>query len=112
MTDLVALWLDYAQRNKLDAALRKIAGDAFGEALSLARADVRTNAAELLSASATAADAAKEMHRRAVTFWQRDLPLVGFDAAAIDYTKARIWQNCAQAIDPELPEIQPKLEWE
>jgi len=34
------------------------------------------------------------------------------DVAAIDYTKAQFWQNCAQAIDPGLPEIQPKLEWE
>ncbi len=52
------------------------------------------------------------MHRRATALWQSDLPLVGYDEAAIAYTKARIWQNCAQAIDPALPEVQPKLEWE
>jgi hypothetical protein len=112
MSDLVALWLDYAQRNKLDAVARKINGDRFGTALSLARAEVRALAAELLAASATPEHAVKEMHRRATALWQRDLPLVGFDAAAVAYTKARIWQDCAWTIDPSLPEVQPRLTWE
>jgi hypothetical protein len=54
------------------------------------------------------------MHRRAAALWQRDLPfapLTGFDQAAIDYTQARIWQDCAQSIEPGLPEVQPKLDW-
>lgn len=33
----------------------------------------------------------------------------GADEAAIRYTKARTWQDCAKAIDPGLPEVQPKL---
>jgi hypothetical protein len=112
MTDWVALWLDYAQRNKHGAAVHRASGDVFGAKLSTARADVRTKAAELLAASATPAAAAVEMHRRATALWQSDLPFIGYDAAAIVYTRARIWQNCAQAIEPGLPEVQPKLEWE
>ena len=87
-------------------------GDTFGSALSLARAEVRALAAELLAASAMPEDAAKEMHRRATALWQRDLPLVGFDPAAVAYARARIWQDCARAIDPSLPEVQPRLTWE
>jgi hypothetical protein len=109
MTDLVALWLDYAHRNKLSASVRKSTGDTFGAQLCLARADVRTKAAELLAASATPEAAAEEMHRRATTLWQSELPLIGYDAAAIAYTQARIWQNCAQTIEPGLPEVQRKL---
>jgi hypothetical protein len=112
MTDLVALWLDYAQRNKWQAVVEQNTGDVFGAALSLARAEIRALAAELLAASAMPHEAAVEMHRRATALWQSDLPLVGYDEAAIDYTKARIWQHCAQAIDPGLPEVQPKLTWE
>ena len=112
MSDLVARWLDYAQRNKHCAAVERASGDVFGAQLSTARADIRTKAAELLAASATPAAAAVEMHRRATALWQSDLPFIGYDAAAIAYTQARIWQNCAQAIEPGLPEVQPKLEWE
>ena len=111
MTDLVALWLDYARRNKWQAVVEQNTGDVFGASLSRARAKVRTDAAELLAASATPQEAAVEMHRRATALWQPDLPLVGFDAAAIAYTKARTWQQCAQSIDPALPEVQPKLTW-
>jgi hypothetical protein len=109
MTDWVALWQDYAHRNKLTAAVRASTGDMFGAQLSLARAKVRAQAAELLAASATPAAAAEEMHRRATALWQSDLPLIGYDAAAIAYTQARIWQNCAQTIEPGLPDVQPKL---
>lgn len=112
MTDLVALWLDYARRNKWQAVVEQNTGDVFGAQLSMARAEIRELAAELLATSATPADAAKEMHRRATALWQSDLPLVGYDEAAIAYTKARIWQNCAQAIEPGLPEVQPRLAWE
>jgi hypothetical protein len=112
MTDLVALWLDYAQRNKWQAVVEQHTGDVFGASLSLARAEIRALAAALLAASATPQEAAVEMHRRATALWQSDLPLVGFDAAAIDYTKARIWQHCAQSIDPGLPDVQPRLDWE
>jgi hypothetical protein len=112
MTDLVALWLDYARRNKWQAVVERNTGDVFGASLSMARAEIRALAAELLAASAMPAEAAKEMHRRATALWQHDLPLVGYDEAAIAYTKARIWQHCAQTIEPSLPEVQPKLTWE
>ena len=114
MSDWVARWRDYAHRNKLSAALQERTGDAFAARLCLARAEVRAQAAELLAASATPAAAAMEMHRRAAALWQSDLPLAplaGFDAAAIAYTQARIWQDCAHTIQPGLPEVQPKLDW-
>lgn len=107
-----ALWLDYAKRNRLNADLREQAGDTFGARLSLARAEVRRAAAELLLAGLTLLEAAREMQRRAIAHSYRDLPLIGFDEAALDYTRARIWQDCAWAIDPTLPEVQPRLFWE
>ena len=107
-----ALWLDYAKRNRLNADIREQAGDTFGAKLSLARAEVRRAAAELLLAGMTVLEAAREMHRRAIAHSYRDLPLIGFDAAALDYTRARIWQDCAWAIDPTLPEVQARLFWE
>jgi hypothetical protein len=113
VTDWVALWRDYAHRNMLSAAVQAGIGDAFGARLCLARAEVRAQAAELLAASAMAV-AAVEMQRRAAALWQSDLPLaplVEFDAAAIAYLQARIWQDCAQSIEPGLPEVQPKLDW-
>ena len=109
MTDLVALWSSYAVSNKWLAAVQQRSGDEFGATVSLARAEARAAAAELLTASATPEDAAVEMYRRATALWVRELPIIGFDLAAIEYTKARIWQDCAQAIDPSLPEVQPKL---
>jgi len=107
-----ALWLDYAKRNRLNADVREKAGDSFGAELSLARAEVRRAAAELLLASGNVLAAAEEMQRRAIAHSYRDLPLIGFDAAALDYTRARIWQDCAWAIDPALPEVQARLFWE
>ena len=108
---MTALWLDYAQRNKRCAAAQRARGDVFGALLSMTRADVRTQAAQLLAVSATPTAAAVEMHRRATMLWQSDLPLIGFDAAAIAYTQARTWQSCAQTIEPGLPQVQPRLTW-
>jgi hypothetical protein len=107
-----ALWLDYARCSRLNADVRVQAGDLFGAQLSQARAEVRRAAAQLLLTSETALAAAQEMHRRAIAHSYRDLPLIGFDAAALDYTRARIWQDCAWAIDPTLPEVQARLFWE
>lgn len=107
-----ARWLDYARRNRLNADIRAQAGDTFGAELSMARAEVRRAAAELLLASASVLAAAQEMHRRAIAHSCRDLPLIGFDAAALDYTRARSWQDCAWTIDPTLPEVQARLVWE
>lgn len=107
----MAVWHGYAGRNKLLAAAYRACGDVFGAELCLARATVRLAAAELLAACASPEDAAREMHRRATALWQRDLPFVGFDAAAVQYVQARIWQDCAHMIDPSLPQVQPRLEW-
>jgi hypothetical protein len=112
VSDLVARWLHYALCNKRNAAIQQAVGDMFGAALCLARAEVRAAAADLLAASATPAVAAVEMQRRATALGVRELPIIGFDSAAVEYTKARIWQDCARAIDPSLPEVQPRLVWE
>jgi hypothetical protein len=53
--------------------------------------------------------AAKVMHKRAGELRQHHWPFVGFDQAAIRYTQARTWQDCALALDPSLAIVQPKL---
>ena len=52
---------------------------------------------------------ARRYNRHAGELRQHHWPFVGFDEVAIRYTKARTWQDCAQALDPSLPEVQPKL---
>ncbi len=107
----MTLWRSYAQMNQRNAGALQRCGDEFGAQLCLARAAVRQAAAELLAASNTGQGAATEMHRRATALWQLDLPFVGFDTAAVQYVKARTWQDCSWALDPGLPEVQPRLEW-
>ncbi len=109
---LGAVWQRYARANIAQARVCHSSGDEFGASLSTARGEVRAAAAALWAGSACAREAAREMHRRATALWQSDLPMVGFDAAAIQYTQARTWQDCARAIDPDLPEVQPRLDWD
>jgi hypothetical protein len=109
--ELVERWRCYARRNLAEAAVRQDSGDLFGAALSNARAEVRAAGAELLRRAAGPTEAAKAMHRKVCELWLTDLPLLGFDAAAVQYTRARTWQDCAHTLDPSLPEIQPRLEW-
>jgi hypothetical protein len=109
---LTAQWRIYANANKLRAGLLRKEGDYFGMELCLARGEVRALAAEVLQRSTNYLDAAKIMHQKARELWQHNLPLVGFDSAAIQYTQCRTWQDCALALDPSLPIVQPKLkEW-
>jgi hypothetical protein len=110
-SELVALWTTYAQHSRLAARTQDTSGDTFGAQLSQARADIRQAAAELLVATPDPHQAAAEMHRRATALWELDLPFVGFDAAAVTYTKARVWQACARTINPTLSEVQARLEW-
>lgn len=109
--ELVERWRLYARRGHDEAAARHDTGDLFGARLSSARADVRSAGAELLRRTDDPAKAARIMHGTVRELWLTDLPLVGFDAAAVQYTRARTWQDCAHALDPSLPEIQPRLEW-
>jgi hypothetical protein len=110
-SELGKLWMTYAQHCRLAATTQDASGDTFGALLNRTRAEVRQAAAELLSAFPDPEQAAAEMHRRATTLWQLDLPLIGFDAAAVTYTKARIWQDCARTVNPTLPVVQARLEW-
>jgi hypothetical protein len=108
---LIERWRSYARRNLAEAVVRRRSGDSFGAALSNARAEVRAAGAQLLRHNGDPVEVARVMHRRVCELWVIDLPLLGFDAAAVRYTRARTWQDCAHALDPTLPEIQPRLEW-
>lgn len=110
--ELIARWLRYAVRGRSNAMARSRTGDMFGARLSLARAEVREEAAEILRRAPDPLAAAAIMHRRASDLWLPDLPLIGFDQAAIQYTQARVWQDCARTVDPNLPIVQPKLDWD
>jgi hypothetical protein len=107
---LISQWRVYANANKVRAEVLRKEGDFFGMELCLARGEVRQHAAELLRRMAGDPQyVAKEMHDSAKALWQHTLPLIGFDEAALKYTRARTWQDCARAIDPGLPVVQPKL---
>ncbi len=109
---LVRQWLRYAIANQGLAEYRVKAGDFFGAKLALARGEVRRAAAALLRSAQDPQEAAQVMHDEARKHWQRDLPLIGFDECAVLYTRTRTWQDCARAIDPSLPVVQPLLEWD
>jgi hypothetical protein len=109
---LAAQWLRYAAVNRSLAELRQKDGDSFGAELAQARGEVRRAAAELLRETQDPLEAANQMYEQARQHWQPDLPLIGFDEAAMRYTRTRTWQDCARAIDPSLPIVQPKLEWD
>jgi hypothetical protein len=107
---LVEQWRLYAKANQAQASLNRQTGDQFGSELCLARGAVRLAAADLLEQRRDdSMAAAREMHQNAQGLRQHHWPFVGFDQAAIRYTQARTWQDCAKAIDPSLPEVQPRL---
>jgi hypothetical protein len=107
---LIAQWRQFAVANRTHAAHDRREGDEFGAALATARGEVRQAAAELLSRlEDDPMAAAKHMHQQARELWQHHWPFVGFDEAALKYTQARTWQDCARAIDPSLPVVQPRL---
>jgi hypothetical protein len=107
---LIEQWRLYARANQSQASQNRQTGDQFGAELCLARGSVRLAAADMLDLHRDdPMAAAKQMHKHAGELRQHHWPFVGFDEAAIRYTKARTWQDCAKAIDPGLPEVQPKL---
>lgn len=79
----------------------------FAAQLLLTRAAVREEAAKLLL-SGPPGEAARLMMQNAAAHMQRHAPLIGYDRAACEYTRARSWQFCAWMIDPDLPEVQPR----
>lgn len=105
----IGVWCRYVRLNDATAKLEEERGDEFGAALSRARGEVRAAAAELLRTVGDPLVAAQDMHRMVRRLRVRDLPLIGYDRAALDYTRARTWQNCARALDPSLPIVQPRL---
>lgn len=107
---LIEQWRLYAKANRIHANENQVKGDGFGAELCLVRGAVRSAAADMLEKLRDdPMAAAKNMHKNAIELRQIHWPFVGFDQAAIKYTKSRTWQDCAKAIDPTLPEVQPKL---
>lgn len=102
--DLAETWRRYAASGRSRA---KLARHDFDAQLHEARASVRDAAANLLLLGQSPADAAALMMRHCAAHHIKKPPLVGYDAAAVQYTVARTWQACAWALDPTLPEIQP-----
>lgn len=110
--ELAATWDGYAAFNRTEAEKRKQANDWFGAELALARAEVRQQAAEILRQFAHSPEyAAKVMYANAVDRSVSRLPVAeasAIDEATRNHTRARAWQDCAHAIDPSLPEVQPR----
>lgn len=107
---LIAQWRRYAKANSARANADRMSGDLFGAELSVARGAVRSAAAEMLDRLRDdPVAAARDMHRNATELRQHHWPFGGFDQIAVKYTQARTWQDCARAVDPSLPEVQPKL---
>lgn len=103
----VCRWRSWAVNSRARAHLERSHDHAFDAELLEARAAVRDEAAEMLL-SQDPVEAAALMMRRAVAHVVRNPPLMGYDQAAVEYTRARSWQFCAREIDPSLPEVQPR----
>lgn len=106
---LVERWHGYATYDKTKAQQLHRAGDEFGASLREVGATIRLAAASLLAKTmpTEVAEIAGVMLANAKGCHVREAPLMGFDRAARDYTRARVWQACAREIDPTLDEIQP-----
>lgn len=84
-------------------------GDEFAAELIEARREVRLRAIVMLVNATDLLSVAKRMHERAVELHvPQTSPLIGFDAVALKYTRARTWQSCAWDLHPDLPEVQPR----
>jgi hypothetical protein len=110
---LIEQWQLYARACKMHALTDENNGDSFGGQLHRTRGEVRQAAAAMLEQfRSDPMAAAKNMHKKAIELHQIHWSFVGFDQAALKYTQARTWQDCARAIDPSLPVVQPRLESE
>jgi hypothetical protein len=105
---LVETWRGYAANSRSRAAIAHQLGNEFDQRLWGARAKTRDAAAQVLLTQ-NPAEAAAAMMNKAKECHVKTPPLIGYDEAAVDYTRARVWQDCAWGIDSSLPEVQP--EW-
>lgn len=99
----------YARSARGTAVKNRTRGDAFGEQLATARAEVYEQAAELVRRM-PARQAAQEMMDRAGRSHVRTPPLMEFEGAGLRYIAARAWQFCALEIDPGLQQKAPRWE--
>lgn len=107
-TEIVIRWLGWAASAKNRAHLLMQHGDRFDASLKIARGQVRAEAAVLLRETPDAEKAAALMMQRAVAASVRTPPMVGYDEAAVSYTRARTWQACAWELYPGMHEVQPR----
>lgn len=107
---LVERWHGYATYDQTKAQLLHQGGDDFGASLREAAGHTRLLAAALLAKAVPTevAGVAAAMMTNAKGCHVREAPMVGFDDAARNYTRARVWQACAHEIDPSLPEVQAR----
>lgn len=84
-------------------------GDPYAVELSLARAAIYREAADLVDDRGEL-EGAKIMLDHAARLRVLTPPLVGFDAAGLSYIRARAWQFCAQHLDAAAPTVQPAWE--
>lgn len=104
--DLAAQWRSYLDFARAGERIDTHREDLFGAALNTARAEVLLGALELIHKNKPLEDAAAELMKSALHYSVRTPPLIGYDEAAINYTKARKLQQCAWDIDPDLSQVQ------
>ena len=102
-------WEAWARHATALARRLEDAGDSFDASLKAARADAYRSAAEQLRGNTgDPGSVAGVLMRCAAQTQVRTPPLIGFDQAAVNYTRARTWQRCARELDPTLDEVQPR----
>lgn len=107
---LISDWRAWARWGQAQGDLLRRHGDEFGAVLAEARGEVRAQAAQLLQDSDSIEGTASLMYGHARRLAPGHYPMIGFDAAAVRHTQARTWQACAWALNPDLPEVQPRWE--
>lgn len=108
VSETVTRWRTWAAQAFVHASRLEQQGERFDAQLKRARASVRAQAADILRSTPDLAKAGDEMIRYAIRYSVRIAPLIGFDEAAVKYTRARTWQACAWELDPDLPVVQPR----
>jgi hypothetical protein len=104
---IMSQWRAWAAQAAVFAGTLERHGERFDGSLKRARGNVRKQAALLLRETPDRHAAADLMVRNAIRHSVLHAPMIGYDEAAVSYTKARTWQACALELNPDLPEVQP-----
>jgi hypothetical protein len=100
-------WASYARSERANATIDRTRGELFSETLHTARAQALDEATKILHSTKNLTEVTTQLMRAAVDYSVRTPPLIGYDEAATNYTKARKLQQCAWDINPEIPAVQP-----